>query len=171
MFLGTFTPSNPNGFLQGDGAEEVSLAFLRVKVLPSEAARVPNTPATTTAAAPAGLTVQYNFYSLDRRLAREMVNAGPGAEAPWEKLQGALQEKRAKIEHVVAITTQSGRKGTGRETDEVPYGTQYTPPYFLHPSGATDDKKQPMSPPGTPDARISGPFSPRTARRWTSSTN
>ncbi len=161
MFLGTFTPSNPDGFLKGDGAEEISLAFLRVHVLPLETAGRPPSASTVKPAIPQSLSVLYSVYSLDRRLARDVVNAGPGVEGPWEKLQGFVQEKRARIEHVVAVTTQSGQKSGGQETDEVIYGTQYVPPEYYHPaspaaSAPTRDEKQTATSPVLPGTRIAG---------------
>ena len=136
MFLGTYTPPDPNGFLKGTGATETSLAFLRVHLLPVEAAAreqgVARTPASP------GLTVQYSLYLLDRHLARDVVNAGPGSEAPWEKLQGVLRAKQAKLEHVFALAVKSGQRGNAGETDDVLYGTQYNPPTYYYPTAPTE---------------------------------
>lgn len=134
VFLGTFTPPDGGGFLKGEGAQEILLAFLRVHVVPLETAAAK-------APVPQGLNAQYSVYSMDRRLAREVVNAGPGAEAPWEKLQGALQDKRAKFEHVFVIAGKSGQKSAGQEGDEVIYGTRFSPPQHSYPAGPGADKQ------------------------------
>ena len=123
-YLGTLSRPSESGVADG-AAAEIWLAFLRVNLhgpAPGEV-KPPAKPFNMEA-----LNLEYSVYSMDRAQAREILVSMPALEAPWEKLQGLLQEKRARFEHCTAIKCKSGQKAVAEESHEVRYATGYAPP-------------------------------------------
>ncbi len=133
-YLGTLTSATERGVANGDAASEVHLAFLRLNVVESkpDEIKAPEKPVDWSA-----LNLEYSFYSLDRAAARELLAAMPTLNAPWEKLQTLLGEKKARFEHLVSLKTKSGQRSVVEEIQEVRYATGYAPRGAIHSSETT----------------------------------
>ncbi len=123
-YPGTLSRPGENG-VAGGAAAEISLAFLRIHLHGPTTGEVkpPEKPFDWSA-----MNLEYSVYSLERAQAREILIAMPTLEAPWKKLQGLLQEKRARFEHLVAIKCKSGQKAVTTADHELRYATEYAPP-------------------------------------------
>jgi hypothetical protein len=126
-FLGTISRCTPQGAANGGGPSEVSLAFLNVSLVNIPAGKVPAKPVTS------GLVeFTYSFYSMERAAARDMLVAPASVNAPWEKLQTLLAQKKARLEHVSTIKSKSGQRAATEEIREVRFASEFTAPGGLH---------------------------------------
>lgn len=123
--LGTFSPLASGIPAQDDRGREVWLAFLRVNLAS------PSAPQLQPRAKPldwSALHFDYTFVSLERTEAREVVAAQPALDEPWKKLQALLREKKARIEHVVSLTTKSGQRAVTEDVHELRIASEYQTP-------------------------------------------
>jgi hypothetical protein len=130
FYLGTFTPPPAEAAARGAASAEVWLAFIHatVKQLPPMDF---NAPASED---PVLVSLIYSCYSLDRETARDILVTPSSADAPWEKVQALLAEKKAQLEFVTSVRTKSGQREAVEETQEVRYMTEYAPPSLTNTS-------------------------------------
>ena len=114
-----------------EGAESKSggqmcLAFARVNV-PGPTAEEMKPPAKKDEGGDRQ-NLSYSIYSLDRAAAQEVLIAMPGINAPWEKLQKFLGEKKASLEQYASTKFKSGTKWAIQAETEVLRPAEYTSP-------------------------------------------
>jgi len=120
-YLGTFTPARTT--VEGQDSPEIWIAFLH-------ATPQRQTAAEDKAAKPAdwsAVNLEYSWYSLDRQQAREILVNPTSLEAPWEKLQAAIAQKKARFEHLTTIKTTSGQRAVAEEVEESRFAGDYDP--------------------------------------------
>ena len=122
-FLGTISRCTPQGAANGGGPSEISLAFLNVSLVNIPAGKAP-----AKAVNPEPVELSYSLYSVERSAAHDMLVAPASVNAPWEKLQTLLAEKKARLEHVSTIKTKSGQRAVTEEIRELRYATEFNPP-------------------------------------------
>jgi hypothetical protein len=142
-YLGTMTPTAPQGIARGSAPSEIWLAFLHVSIQGPPPAK-PQPKARTPAKQPEGevwfpVELQYSCYSLDRADAREILAAPAPMNAPWEKVKALVAEKKARLEHITTIKTKSGQRAVVEEIQEVRYMTEYAPE---HRAGSTETTRR-----------------------------
>lgn len=122
FYLGTFTPPPVKASAQGEASAEVWLAFLHAKAkqLP------PTDPKKPFPDGPVMVSLIYSCYSLERDAARDILVTPSSADAPWEKVEALLAEKKAQLEFVTSVRSKSGQRAVTEEVQEVRYMTEYT---------------------------------------------
>ncbi|MDQ3624759.1 MAG: hypothetical protein M3463_20135 [Verrucomicrobiota bacterium] len=124
-YLGSMSAATEHAVATGGIASEVSMAFIRVYVVPIDAAFRKATPAPASVGT---VGLEYSFYSLDRARAREVLAALPDMEGPWVRLQSFLKQNEARFEHVVTLRTRSGVRAVTESIREERYPTEFFSP-------------------------------------------
>jgi hypothetical protein len=130
-YLGTMTPTAPQGITRGEAPSEIWLAFLHVNIQgppPAKPQPKPKAPAKQgNEQVTPPVELQYSCYSLDRATAREILLSTAPMNVPWEKVTALVAEKKARLEHITTIKTKSGQRAVVEEIQEVRYMTEYQP--------------------------------------------
>ena len=130
-YLGTMTPTAPQGIARGEAPSEIWLAFLHVNIQgpppakPQPKRKAAAKPGEEPAVPP--LELQYSCYSLDRATAREILVSPSPMNTPWEKVNALVAEKKARLEHITTIKTKSGQRAIVEEIQEVRFMTEFQP--------------------------------------------
>ena len=124
-YLCSLTPQAADGAESKTGGSQMWLAFVRLNVVgPTEDEMKPLSKKTEGP----GFNFDYSIYSLDRAAAKEVLTAMPGIDAPWNKLQGFLGEKKARFEQNISMQTLSGHMSFTQALQEGLYPAKYTTP-------------------------------------------
>lgn len=123
FYLGTMTPTTGRGIANGQANSEVWFAFLHAYVPgpKPEEIKPPAKPAPASS-----LSLEYSFYSMDRAQARDLLLGSTTLNAPWEKLEGLLNAKKATMEHVSTVNTVSGQRSVTEEIQETRFASEYS---------------------------------------------
>lgn len=122
LFLGTYTP--PTTSAQDPRSIETWMAFMRVDVQGPTAQEL---KAAVKPAQPGNLLqVEYSIYSVDRRVAHDLLGAPLSLGGAWEKLQPLLKDNQARIEHLTTLFAKSGQRSLTEEVQEERYWTELT---------------------------------------------
>jgi len=127
-FLGTISPSGGRGIDESGG--ESWMAFVRINpVLIDRGKNGKNGPKAP--GAPLNFStigLEYSFYSIERRTARELFRMAAKLDSPWETIQTLLRQKRARFEYMLASNTIPGTSVMNQSVEEVSFADSFMPP-------------------------------------------
>jgi len=127
-FVGTISPATGRGVVN-EGRAELQLAFVRACLVPVQAVVNEGTKPAASPANDAGpLQIEYSWYSLDRKMARDLLGPESKPAAWWDELQALRKQGKARVEHLVSIRTASGQRAHSEATQEVDIPTAFKPP-------------------------------------------